>query len=105
MNRLGTLLFAALLGGCTLPVSEAVIDPGLREPNRGEFIVYRESEKNLTRPYKEIAIYTYESGAPDAGKQIQLIIQKARHRGADGLILQGVNENWSTASTIVYTVK
>jgi hypothetical protein len=111
MKNFALLALILPLTACA-PVTMGLIDGTPRPEYTGEFNVIHPDQK-LERAHKELAVFTYECGANDAAKQIELMVKKARKIGAQALVLRnsealtqqhrGENDNWCNASAIIYT--
>src|SRR5206468_3463466 len=86
---LAAVIAAAFLVGCATPaehVKVGVIDGTTRTENKGAFDVIRPGQQ-IARPFREIAVLTYDAGAGDEADAMTGLVLRARQLGADGLIL------------------
>lgn len=79
-------LLLLIIAGCATPLKVGVIDATPREPNTGDFEVFRDGEKPV-REFREIAALTYDADFRDEAEAIGAMSQRARQMGANGLII------------------
>lgn len=107
LSQLSGILLSLTLFGCA-PFTGVILDPTPR-PHTVDVQLIHPTEYP-TRPFKEIALFTYEVGAPDAAIKIAAMLKRCKLLGADALLLRSRSNSptvedpqWGTASAIVYT--
>lgn len=96
------------------PVTMGIIDSTPRPPFTGDFTIVHPDQK-FDHKYLEVAVLTYECGAPDAALQIAEMVKRARLLGCQALLLEdptalthrqpGGNPNWCQARAVLITDK